>query len=178
MKSKISKRNVAGSVLLLLALGTVSGCAATRDSWGVKPGKELHLSRYLEQGDAQRRASMRLVLKGLDADARGESRLAQGDYERALQVDAVNPYVYLALARHHANGEHPKQTFQYLDRAGSLLGSDEAEAPEMQAVLLGIRGVALRSIGRYEEGLALIKQARAIAPVTWEDGVLSASELR
>ena len=63
------------------------------------PGGTPQLSRVAGEGDPARRASMRLVLSGLDADEAGRSAEASSLYERALQVDPTNPYAWLALAR-------------------------------------------------------------------------------
>ena len=69
---------------------------------------------------------MRLVLAGLDADEAGRSAEASSLYERALQVDPTNPYAWLALARQEVFEGDPDRGLADLDKAESLLTSDDA----------------------------------------------------
>ncbi len=138
----------------------------------------LHLSALVDSGDAARRASMRLVLEGLEADAAGASDSATGIYQSALQVDPANPYAYLALARQRAESDRPDRALPYLEKASALLGAQRAQTPSVDAHLDGLRGVALAAAGRTEEADALLERARALAPDAWSDGKLDADELR
>jgi tetratricopeptide (TPR) repeat protein len=138
----------------------------------------LHLSDLADEGDAARRASMRLVLEGLEADAAGASDSATRIYQRALQVDPANPYAYLALARQRAESDRPDRALPYLEKASALLGSQRAQSPSVDAHLEGLRGLALAATGRTDEAEALLARARALAPDAWSDGKLDADELR
>jgi tetratricopeptide (TPR) repeat protein len=131
-----------------------------------------------DRGDAQRRASTRLVLDGLDADASGDARLAQSRYERAIQIDASNPYAYLALARHYVEQQDPDRALVYLDHAGSLFESIDDDTPGAQTHLIGLRGAALRLAGRSQEADPLLREAARRSPALWSDGRLDAGELR
>lgn len=138
------------------------------------PGEELRLSRVAGSGDAARRASLRLVLSGLDADGAGRTAEASSLYERSLQVDPTNPYAWLALARQEVFEGDPDRGLAHLDKAEALLGSDEAAA----AHLAGIRGAGLRAVGDDALAEPFLREARERAPDLWADGQLDALELR
>ena len=159
-----------------LALGVIAallgaGCQLTPT---VFPREPLHLSELGGSGDPARRASLRLVLAGLDADTRGRAAEASSSYQRALQVDPNNPYAWLALARQEVFEGDPDRGLSHLDKAQALLGTDERAA----AHLAGIRGAGLVAIGKRPLGEPFLREARELAPDTWSDGMLDASELR
>lgn|GEM_PF-1375297 len=138
----------------------------------------LHLSGLTLDGDPARRASMRFVLEGLDADDAGSADEAANLYERALQVDPSNPYAYLALARQRAEGPEPAHALPYLEKARALFAAQKAETPSVQAHLCGLRALALEAAGRGEEAKEEMARAKALAPDAWRDGRLDAAELR
>jgi len=161
----------AGALLaLLLALGCATG---GRLGGG---GDALRLSELADEGDATRRASLRLCVDGLDAASAGRSFAALGQYERAIQIDPTNPYAYLVLARHEVEAGDPVRALEYLDQSEMLLESENARSREVEAHLIGLRGAALRETGRDGDGY--LEQARRLAPAVWDDGRLSAAELR
>jgi len=164
--------------IFLLPVLLLLGCALPGAYFPSIGGEGLHLSELSGQGDAARRASLRLVLEGLDADAAGRPDRALGLYEQALRVDSVNPYVYLAMARHFAESENPDRALRFLDQSESLLAAEDAKGPRVEAQLVGIRGVVYAADGNSEEAALLLKRARQLAPRTWSDGRLSAEELR
>jgi Tfp pilus assembly protein PilF len=164
----VSRRPV---VALVFALA-LAGCqvpAGTRF-----PGEPLHLSQLTGTGDPARRASMRLVMAGLDADQRGRGAEASSSYQRALQVDPNNPYAWLALARQEVFDGDPDRGLSHLDKAQALLGTDGRAA----AHLAGIRGAGLVAIGKRPLGEPFLREARELAPGAWSDGKLDAAELR
>ena len=136
----------------------------------------LRLSDAVQDGDATRRASMRLLLQGLDADVAGRSNAALSSYERAIQIDATNPYAYLALARHEVDAEHWDRASEALDQAALLFG--EEGAPGVEAHLDGLRGAAALGKGYGAEAEPLLDRASRLAPSVWSDGRLSPEELR
>jgi tetratricopeptide (TPR) repeat protein len=138
----------------------------------------LRLSEVAGDGDATRRASTRLVLQGLDADAAARPLEAVRLYERALQVDATNPWAYLALARYHAEEGTASLTFSYLDKAEALLGAQRALSPQVEPHLVGLRGEALLATGRAADAAPLLERARLLSPSVWDDGHLAPAELR
>jgi tetratricopeptide (TPR) repeat protein len=159
-----------------LGLSGNLGCALIEGAgFGMTP---VRISDLVDEGDAERRASLRLVDDGLSADAQGEPVRAQARYERALQVDVTNPYVYLAIARHHIEVQDPTRALQFLDRADSLLRMNGDPPPEVEVHLLGLRGGALYDSGRIDEGVELLDRARQLSPKIWGDGTLQAEELR
>jgi tetratricopeptide (TPR) repeat protein len=160
--------------LALLALG----CATRAPGPPGAARGALRLSEISGEGDAQRRASLRLVLQGLDAEASGLEGRGVVLYERALGVDATNPFAYLALARHYAAGEDASLALQNLEQAEVLLRSEGDYDGRCEAHLLGLRGAALSASGREDEGRALLERASALAPAEWADGRLAAAELR
>jgi tetratricopeptide (TPR) repeat protein len=138
------------------------------------PREPLHLSQLASTGDPARRASMRLVIAGLDADQRGRGAEASSSYQRALQVDPNNPWAWLALARQEVFDGDPDRGLSHLDKAQALLGSDERAA----AHLAGIRGAGLVAIGKRPLGEPFLREARELAPAAWSDAKLDAAELR
>jgi tetratricopeptide (TPR) repeat protein len=128
-------------------------------------------------GDATRRASLRLVLQGLDEDLVGRTEAARSSYERAIQIDSTNPYAYLALARHEVDNARWDRALEALDQAELLFGAEGA--PGVEAHLAGLRGAAQLGNGYGDEhGGELLDRAGQIAPEVWGDGRLSAEELR
>jgi tetratricopeptide (TPR) repeat protein len=121
---------------------------------------------------------MRLVLDGLDADVGGDPERALTTYELALQVDPNNPYAYIALARHLADGLEPGRAVSFLDQARALLQAQGELSPRAEVALMGIRGQALVASGRYQEGLQWLERAQEESPEAWNDGRLTADELR
>jgi len=162
------RRALASALLAALA---ASGCQIVPGSF---PGEPLRLSQLASEGDPARRASLRLVLAGLDADARGRGAEASSSYQRALQVDPNNPYAWLALARQEVFDGDPERGLSHLDKAQALLGTDEQAA----AHLAGIRGAGLIAVGKRPLGEPFLREARELAPGAWSDGKLDASELR
>jgi tetratricopeptide (TPR) repeat protein len=138
----------------------------------------FHLEPLASSGDAARRASVRIVLDGLDADADGDSDGAVRTYQRALQVDPANPYAYLCLARTWIERGDPVRALTFLDKADALLGAQRARDASVEGVVVGLRASALGASGRDAEARPLLDRARAIAPDAWADGRLDARELR
>lgn len=156
--------------LLSLACASTGGPGAT-----VVP---LRLTEVQQQGDPARRASSRLVIEGLEADVEGRAARARGLYDRALQVDPTNPYAYLALARHEADGLEPARALAPLEQARLGFAEEGGIAPEVEVHLIGLEGVVLYATGRVDEGVRALEEARLRAPEVWSDGRLDASELR
>jgi len=169
-RGALSLRLVACALVAALA-----GCAL-RLAPPQSEGATLHLSDAAQEGDATRRASMRLLLQGLDADAAGRANAALSSYERAIQIDATNPYAYLALARHEVEEGQWDRARESLDQAELLFG--EEGAPGVEAHLAGLRGAAAAGKGYGEQAQPLLDRAGRLAPSVWADGELSAEELR
>jgi tetratricopeptide (TPR) repeat protein len=115
------------------------------------------------------------VLQGLDEDAAGRVETARSSYERALQIDATNPYAYLALARLEVEAGRFDRALEALDQAELFFGG---EAPGVEAHLAGLRGAASLGKGYGGEAGALLDRASQMAPEVWADGHLTAAELR
>lgn len=141
------------------------------------PPEPLRISRVVPEGDAARRASARLVVRGLDDEIAGHPDEGEASYERALQVDPTNPAAYLALARHEIEGGDPNRGLAMLDKAEALYG-DDADADGVRAHLTGLRGEGLRAVGSPELAAPFLEEARKLAPTVWGDGHLDAKELR
>ena len=159
---------------LLLLLALALGCATGGGLGG--GAAALRLSDVADEGDPRRQASLRLCVDGLDAAAAGRDGAALGQYERAIQIDPTNPYAYLVLARHEVEAGDPVRALEYLNQSETLLDSENARSPEIEAHLVGLRGAALRATGSGGDGY--LEQARRMAPAVWEDGQLTAAELR
>lgn len=161
-----------------LLLATVLASAACAGFGIVPPAGPARVSDQLGEGDAARRASMRLVLRGLDDEADGQWDLGRGAYERALQVDPSNPWAYLALARHYATGSYPPKALPFLDKARALFAAQGTLTPGVEAHLQGLRGVVLNETGQAAEAEPLLDYAARHSPQAWSDGTLAPQDLR
>lgn len=162
--------------LLLFAAWVASGCAIAP---GIQqPQPALHIRDVAGEGDETRRASVRLVLEGLDAEAAGKSERARGLYQRALQVDSGNPYAYLALARQSVERGESELALEYVGRAEDLFDSEAQSAPGVDAHLDGLRGAALSLSSDASDGPELLERAASSSPEIWGDGQLDVVELR
>jgi len=160
--------------LLVAAVALVGGCAVR---FAPPPEADsLRVSDAALEGDPTRRASLRLVLQGLDEDGAGRSDSARSSYERAIQIDSTNPYAYLALARHEVEAERWDRALESLDQAELLFGVEGA--PGLEAHLVGLRGAARLGKGYGGDAGVLLDRASRIAPAVWADGRLTAAELR
>jgi hypothetical protein len=164
-------------LLLCAAIATLSGCAGLGGREAGPVSRTARVSEALDHPSASRRASLRLVLDGLESDAAGQTRRARGSYERALQVDPANPYAYLALARLEATGPTPERARMFLDQAAAHFEAEGTLEPEVEVHLIGLRGEVLRETGYPGRAFPLLEDARDRAPVVWEDGHLAADEL-
>jgi Tfp pilus assembly protein PilF len=160
-----------GFILVLSLL--LAACAQPVER--VEPVQFSHLA---QMGDSQRRASLRLVVAGLEADAAGQRERALASYERAIRVDGTNPYSYVALARHWIEAGEPARGIVFVDQAEVLLESSGEDTLGARVHLVGLRGRAASMDGRPEEAADFLKRAAEMAPKIWGDGILSADELR
>ena len=157
---------------LVVVVSWLAGCATSL----TPRAPSFVISDVVHEGDPTRRASTRLVLRGIDADASGDEARARADYERALQVDATNPYAFLALGRFEVEHGDAARASMMLDQAQALLQLERA--PEGALVhVRGLRG-ALGAPDGSARTRALLDEARARAPDVWADGRLDARELR
>ncbi len=175
MNTAVAQR---GSLRLVVLVALAAGCAARTPIVPEPRIEPLRLGEVQLEGDAVRRASMALVLEGLDADERALPDVARDRFRRSLQVDPGNPYAYLAFARHQIDGVDPASAIAYVDKAEALMRLEGQVSPGARAHLAGLRGAALQSLGRHAEARALLADARRLAPGVWSDGRLDPRELR
>lgn len=138
----------------------------------------LRISEIVDVGDPARRASLRIIVNGLEADASNLTQRALGTYEEALRVDPTNPWAYLAIARHHAEADDPEWALSFLDKADALFRAEGPLSPRVESHLIGLRGQALYASGEVDLGASYLERAWDMAPDVWTDGRLSAAELR
>lgn len=166
---------VLGSLTALQFLG----CAVRSTPLGLTQGGALRIRDVVEEGDPQRRASTRLVLAGLSAE---NPQHAVSHYERAIKVDATNPYAFLALAAYEIQWGDVERGEQALNQAVQLFGPERLLSPRVVPHLDGLRGrTSLRmsdGTGVTAPGAALLERARRAAPDVWGDAWLTAEELR
>jgi hypothetical protein len=170
-------RNARAGGLLLLACLAIA-CASPTGPGSTPKVQPLRISEVATAGDPTRRASTRLVLKGLAASP-PEQGLTH--YERAIKIDATNPYAYLALAAFEVQWGDLDRGLQSLEQSELLLDSQDLHSPRVEPHLVGLNGRAkLRGYdaGERRAGEALLDEARAMAPEVWGDGWLSVTELR
>jgi hypothetical protein len=169
--------------LAALLLAAAVGCAGSAQRVAPVRGGALRISEVVGKGDPMRRASTRLVLQGLAA---ADPQRGPSHFERAIKIDATNPYAYLALAAFEVQWGNAERGRQALDQAELLLESQQLASPRVVPHLVGLRGRAdLRSGSQARavttgaaQGEALLERARRLAPDVWGDGWLSAAELR
>jgi tetratricopeptide (TPR) repeat protein len=156
----------------------IASCAIRFGGRTASTVEPLRISEVVDVGDPARRASLRIVMNGLEADVAGDSDRALGTYEEAIRVDPTNPYAYLAIARHHAEAHDPEWALSFLDKADSLFRAEGGPSLRVEPHLVGLRGQALYASGEVDAALPLLQQAWSSAPDVWDDGRLSADELR
>lgn len=160
--------------VLLASIAGLAGCAVRGP--GASHVDPIRASEMLQDGDPARRASIRLVIEGLDADQAFDRNQARGSYERAIQVDPTNPMAYLALARHELDDLEAQRALQLLEQAAALFEAEGLRVDRVGVHLQGLRGRAYETLGR--DGSADLDNAAALAPEVWGDGMLSPGELR
>lgn len=167
-------------LLMLFLLALVLGCAGgARLTPGFGPSaRPLTATDALGLYDAARDGSLRLVIEGLDEDHAGRPDRALAKYQRAIRVDPTNPFAFLALARHHLEGDSPEEASAFLDQARALFEAQGDLGPSVDVWGVGLRAGIDRARGRDEKADALLSQARRLSPEIWGDGRLSARELR
>ena len=158
----------------LLGLCVLAGWGCTSPPGSATAGR-ISLE---EGGDPARRASNQLVVDGLDADAAGARDRARSRYQRAVQIDASNPFAQLALARHCLEAGDSVLAIAYLDQAELLFEPDSESWRSFEAHVAGLRGLAARELDPPNGGDLLLEEARRISPKIWSDAWLSADELR
>ena len=163
-------------VLLVLVVGFAQ--------WGCRtpaPGQvkvvPYRATDFLDQGDPARRASMRLVVRGLESDERRQYPAARASYERAIQVDATNPWAYLVLARYYVEQGDVSRVGSLLDQAAALFEAQGFREPRVGVHLVGLRGSAFVLEGRSTDGTLYLERAQELAPSVWGDDQLEAGEL-
>ena len=164
--------------LAMAAVASLAACVASAPRPPARRPPPMRLSEMSSVGDPARRASMRLLVVGLDYDIDQSPVRALGSYERAIQVDPTNPYAYLAIARHRVEHDDPEGALAFLDQAESLLHAGGDVSPRVSVHVVGLRGRALYDRGDAHRGSVLLTAASEQAPETWSDGQLSARELR
>lgn len=132
---------------------------------------------FLGRGDPARQASLRLVVQGLEAEQRQRVAPARVDYERAIQVDATNPWAYLALARYYVEQAEVGRVDALLDQAAALFEAEGLREARIGVYLIGLRGSAFALQGREVEATIYLQRAGSLSPMVWGDGQLSAGEL-
>ena len=138
----------------------------------------LTASAALGRVDSARDASLRLVIAGLDEDAAGSPSRALASYQRAVRVDSTNPFAYLALARHHVEGNSLDEANAFLDQSRSLFEAEDRLGPSVDVWGVGLRAWIDRARGRDDLAGPRFEAARQLSPEIWRDERLSAAELR
>lgn len=107
------------------------------------------LAKITPKTSPQRAASLKLVEEGRKALVAGEYKQALAIFERAIAVDATNPYSHYFLARaHFFLGNYP-ESLNFLDVAESLLGWHKRWLAEIY-VLKGRNAAAMGFLGRAD----------------------------
>lgn len=161
------RRRALAVVLLAAALGCARPVPVSFEP--------VRISRIAAEGDAARRASLRLCAEGLESDRARQTASARSRYERAMQIDPTNPWAYLVLARHELESGAPERALAYVQQAEALLRNEGGVSRNAEPHLLGLRGAALVAGGR--DGAAYLERAAKLAPGVWGDGRLDAAEL-
>lgn len=151
---------------VLLTVALLIGCAGTGRTPRVEP---FRISQIAGEGDAARKASIRLVMGGLEAETAGNANRGRSLFERALQVDPNNPYAFLALARSACEAGAAEPCEDFLEQAEALMRLEDAP-PGAFVHVEGLRG----GLGSAQQ----LRYAEEASPAVWGDGLLDARELR
>ena len=168
-------RSRATNAILLLAVAAWWGaCSSLPRALGRGP---IRISELVEQGDPLRRASLRLLTEGLEADVDGAQARAKGRYERAIQVDPTNPYAYLTFARFEIDRRRAERARAFLDQTYALFDAEGGMPPRVEAHFVGLDGAVEAISGHRSDAARLFERARRLAPAVWGDAYLTADEL-
>ena len=167
-------------VLALSLIAALAGCVGgQRFTPAFGPtARPLTATSALGLYAAARDGSLRLVIEGLDEDQAGRPARALAKYQYAVRVDPTNPFAFLALARHHLEGDSADEASAFLDQARALFEAQGDLGPSVDVWGLGLRAGIDRAYGKDERAEALFAQARRLSPEIWGDERLSAQELR
>ena len=102
---------------------------------------------------------------------------ARASYERAIQVDATNPWAYLVLARYYVEQGEVSRVGSLLDQSAALFEAQGFREPRVGVHLVGLRGSAFVLEGRSADGTLYLERAQELAPGVWGDDQLEAGEL-
>jgi hypothetical protein len=166
-------RTASAIVVPLLAAAFVA-CGTMPGASGRAP---IRISEVVEEGDYTRRASVRLLVEGLEADASGAQARAKGRYERAIQIDPTNPYAYLVFARFEVDRRRAEPAHAFLDQAVALFEAVGGTPPRVEPHVVGLNGAIEMIFGNSAVGSRELRRAREMAPEVWGDGYLTAEEL-
>jgi tetratricopeptide (TPR) repeat protein len=181
--SKRLPRQLRNALRFVVTLSLVASLAACVAGQRFVPTFEpdvapLTASAALGRYDSARDASLRLVIAGLDEDTAGRPSRALASYQRAIRVDPTNPFAFLALARHHLEGDSLDEAGAFLDQARSLFEAQQSLGDSVDVWGLGLRAGIDRARGRHDRSDQLFDRARQLSPEIWGDERLSAAELR
>lgn len=116
------------------------------------------LAKVTDKTTPQRAASLKLIDEGRSALEAGAYKQALGAFERAIAVDATNPYSHYFVARAHFFLGNHAESLNFLDVAESLLGWHNRWLAEIH-VLKGRNAAGMGFLGRadtnYLEALGL-----------------------
>jgi len=177
-RSRVRETTIGLWRVVLLGLLIASFQSGCRTPAPPEPTVEPYrVSDFLNRGDPARRASLRLVVQGLEADQAGNFASARAGYERAIQVDATDPWAYLALARYYLEQGEPERVSALLDQSAALFEAEGLREPRVGVHLIGLRGGVFAGMGREADATLYLERAETLAPGVWGDGQLEAGEL-
>ena len=107
----------------------------------------------------------------------GDPARAAESYERAMQVDPNNPYVYLVFARHEVDRRRPGRAESFLEQSRALFESSGGVPVLVEAHFVGMQGAVAVLRGQRAVAARELTHARKLAPGVWGDGYLTAQEL-
>lgn len=125
------------------------------------PEEESLLPLISGSTPAQHAASLRCVEQGRLLLASGQRERAREWFERALSLDATNPYAYYFLARAALLNQRPDQAETFLARARSFSGG---LGPRWQSRFAALQGEIWETVGRFPEARRAYQEATEADP--------------
>lgn len=119
--------------LLLLMIAGLAGCAGQPLYEASRPPTGESGSGAVETGSAA--AVQELVANSRTSAANGDYALALADIERAIRIDARNPYLWLELGEIHLAQGDPRQAAGMARKAMSIAGDDRVAIAAAERLL-------------------------------------------
>lgn len=123
------------ALILLVLLGTTSGCASYSPVFGGDNGED---HSYSASQVSENTAVQNLYDQAMNYLSVGDFDQAEATLERGLRIEPNNPYLWFELARLSADYGNVKKARELASRAQSLAGGDRHLQGQIERFMNGL----------------------------------------